>query len=81
MPSFDEWFVRATGNDPFPYQRRFAERRDTQLVDVPTRDRRHLHSTARLRLYLSVATRSRREALKPFEQDDRLPWSRRSKTT
>ena len=22
--SFDEWFQRATGNDPFPYQRRFA---------------------------------------------------------
>ena len=24
MPSFDEWLKRATGNDPFPYQRRFA---------------------------------------------------------
>jgi len=23
-PSFDEWFKRATGNGPFPYQRRFA---------------------------------------------------------
>jgi len=24
MPSFDEWFQRATGYDPFPYQRWFA---------------------------------------------------------
>ena len=24
MPSFDEWFKRGTGYDPFPYQRRFA---------------------------------------------------------
>jgi len=24
MPNFDEWFKRATGYDPFPYQRRFA---------------------------------------------------------
>jgi CRISPR-associated endonuclease/helicase Cas3 len=37
MPSFDEWFKRATGNDPFPYQRRFAEKREIpQLVYVPT---------------------------------------------
>ena len=37
MPSFDEWFKRATGNDPFPYQRRFAEAKKVpQLVDVPT---------------------------------------------
>jgi CRISPR-associated endonuclease/helicase Cas3 len=37
MPSFDEWFKRATGNDPFPYQRRFAEERKIpELVDVPT---------------------------------------------
>jgi hypothetical protein len=37
MPSFDEWFKRATGNDPFPYQRRFAEEGEIpQLVDVPT---------------------------------------------
>jgi CRISPR-associated endonuclease/helicase Cas3 len=37
MPSFDEWFKRATGNDPFPYQRRFAEGTEIpQLVDVPT---------------------------------------------
>ena len=28
MSSFDEWFKRATGNDPFPYQRRFAEEDD-----------------------------------------------------
>ena len=37
MPNFDEWFKRATGNDPFPYQRRFAEEGEIpQLVDVPT---------------------------------------------
>jgi len=37
MPSFDEWFKRATGNDPFSYQRRFAEEGEIpQLVDVPT---------------------------------------------
>jgi len=37
MSSFDEWFKRATGNDPFPYQRRFAEEGEIpQLVDVPT---------------------------------------------
>ncbi|MBI4524497.1 MAG: DEAD/DEAH box helicase [Deltaproteobacteria bacterium] len=37
MPSFDEWFKRATGNDPFPYQRRFAKEGEIpQLVDVPT---------------------------------------------
>jgi hypothetical protein len=28
MSSFDEWFKRATENDPFPYQRRFAEEDD-----------------------------------------------------
>ncbi len=34
---FDEWFQRATGNYPFPYQRRFAEEVEIpQLVDVPT---------------------------------------------
>jgi len=37
MPSFDEWFKRATGNDPFPYQRRFAEEGEIpELVDVTT---------------------------------------------
>jgi hypothetical protein len=37
MPSFDEWFKRATGNDAFPYQRRFAEEGEiSKLVDVPT---------------------------------------------
>jgi hypothetical protein len=37
MSSFDEWFKRATENNPFPYQRRFAaEREIPQLVDVPT---------------------------------------------
>src|SRR3972149_4282730 len=37
MLSFDEWFKRATGNYPFPYQRRFAEECEMpQLVDVPT---------------------------------------------
>jgi CRISPR-associated endonuclease/helicase Cas3 len=37
MSSFDEWFKRATGNCPFPYQRRFAEQREIpQVVDVPT---------------------------------------------
>ena len=37
MPGFDEWFKRATGNDPFPYQRRFAEEGEIpKLVDVPT---------------------------------------------
>jgi hypothetical protein len=36
MPSFDEWFQRAMGNDPFPYQRRFAEDGEIpELVDVP----------------------------------------------
>ncbi len=36
MPSFDDWFKRATGNDPFPYQRRFAEEGEIpNLVDVP----------------------------------------------
>ena len=73
--TFDEWFQRATGNGPFPYQRRFAEEGEiSKLVGVRARDRRHLHSTARLRLYLSVAKRSRREAIEPFEQEDRLPW-------
>jgi CRISPR-associated endonuclease/helicase Cas3 len=37
MPSFGEFFKRATGNDPFPFQRRFAEEGEVpQLVDVPT---------------------------------------------
>jgi len=37
MSSFDEWFQRATGNDPFPYQRRFAtEGEIPELVDVLT---------------------------------------------
>ena len=37
MSSFKESFKRATGNDPYPYQRRFAEEGDIpQLVDVPT---------------------------------------------
>jgi CRISPR-associated endonuclease/helicase Cas3 len=37
MSGFDEWFKRATGNDPFPYQRRFAEQGEIpNLVDVPT---------------------------------------------
>ena len=37
MSSFDEWFKRATGNDPFPYQRRFAEEGEIPLlVNVPT---------------------------------------------
>ena len=37
MPNFDEWFKRATGNEPFPYQRRFGEAKEIpQLVDVPT---------------------------------------------
>jgi hypothetical protein len=37
MPSFDDWFKRATGNYPFPYQRRFAEEGEIpELVDVPT---------------------------------------------
>ena len=37
MLSFDEWFKRATGNYPFPYQRRFAEEGEIpELVDVST---------------------------------------------
>ena len=36
MPSFDEWFQRVTGNDPFSYQRRFAEGEIAELVDVAT---------------------------------------------
>lgn len=36
MSSFDEWFRRATGNSPFPYQWRFAEENKvSQLVEVP----------------------------------------------
>jgi len=36
MPSFDEWFKRATGNDPLPYQRRFAKEGEIpQSVDMP----------------------------------------------
>jgi CRISPR-associated endonuclease/helicase Cas3 len=35
--SFEERFRRATGNDPFPYQRRVStEREIPELVDVPT---------------------------------------------
>ena len=35
--TFDEWFKRATENDPFPFQRRFAEEGEIpQLVYVPT---------------------------------------------
>ena len=35
--SFDEWFQRATRNDPFPYQRRFAEEGEIpESVDIPT---------------------------------------------
>jgi len=34
--SFDDWFKRATGNCPFPYQRRLAGANEIpQLVDVP----------------------------------------------
>jgi hypothetical protein len=29
MPSFDEWFQSATGNCPFPFQRRFGNGRPT----------------------------------------------------
>lgn len=37
MPDFDEWFKKATGNKPFPYQRRFAEAGNlAQIVDAPT---------------------------------------------
>jgi len=37
MSSFDGWLTRATDNDPFPYQRRFAtEGKIAELVDVPT---------------------------------------------
>jgi CRISPR-associated endonuclease/helicase Cas3 len=37
MPSFHECFKHATGNDPFPYQRRFAEEGEIpELVEVPT---------------------------------------------
>jgi CRISPR-associated endonuclease/helicase Cas3 len=37
MPTFDEWLKRATENDPFPYQRRFADQGEIpELVDVPT---------------------------------------------
>ncbi len=36
MWSFDERFKRATGNDPVPYQRRFAEEGEIpNFVDVP----------------------------------------------
>jgi len=34
--TFDAWFQRAKGNDPFPYQRRFAEAKEIpHLLDVP----------------------------------------------
>ena len=37
MPSFDDWFKRATGNYPFSYQRRFAvEGEIPELVDIST---------------------------------------------
>lgn len=37
MPDFDEWFQRATGSQPFPYQRRFAVASALpKLADVPT---------------------------------------------
>lgn len=37
MTDFDQWFQRATGCRPFPYQRRFAEAAELpQLVNVPT---------------------------------------------
>jgi hypothetical protein len=40
MPSFDEWFKRATGNYPFPYQRRFAtEGEILDLVTMPAKRR------------------------------------------
>ena len=37
MRNFDQWFQIATGDKPFPYQRRFAEQEELpQLVHVPT---------------------------------------------
>lgn len=37
MTDFNQWFQRATGYPPFPYQRRFAETQELpQLVHVPT---------------------------------------------
>ncbi len=37
MASFDQWFQSATGNAPFPYQRRFSEAKEIpELVHVPT---------------------------------------------
>jgi hypothetical protein len=36
MSNFDEWFKRATANDPYPCQRRFApDGKIPQVVDVP----------------------------------------------
>jgi hypothetical protein len=44
MPSFDEWFKGATGNCPFPYQRRFVTDGEIpQLVDVPVGARHTPH--------------------------------------
>lgn len=38
MTDFDQWFQRATGYQPFPYQRRFADEAPElpELVNVPT---------------------------------------------
>ncbi|MBI4524503.1 MAG: hypothetical protein HY695_11915 [Deltaproteobacteria bacterium] len=36
MSKFDEWFKRATGNEQFPYQRRFAQEGEIpELIHVP----------------------------------------------
>ena len=66
MSSFDEWFRRATGNDPFPYQGRFAEEGEIpKLVDVPT----GLGKTAMAVLgwlWLSLTTSLEKEACDEF---------------
>jgi hypothetical protein len=59
MANFGEWFKRATGNEPFPYQRRFAEEGEIPaLVDVPTA----LGTTAMAVLGWSLRVRGRKVA-------------------
>jgi len=66
MSSFHEWFKRATGNDPFPHARRFAEEGEIpNLIDVPT----GLGKTAMAVLgwlWLSLTTSLEKEACDEF---------------
>lgn len=35
MPSFDEWFKRATGNKSYPFQVRFAYEPELLVKEIP----------------------------------------------